>query len=400
MGAGPSRRPQREKAKAEGTDQQEAQQAYPDNRKGKWRTDTPTFKTPAPTSKFFPQLRTKGRSDGYWRKLTPQQAALIDNQADHAGEEEETLGARPTSEDNACNKQRGDAQQEIAQVPVLSTQASIPQEALSTRRPGTIEQFYGKKRDGAPALRPPTTIASEARLEQAKRTEVEENNTATSQAPQTRKKRATPRGNVENAVGVQAQEAGSKRKTVTKREPIRGRAKMAKSGSPIAGPQKDVIALGDQKTQCLSPLQPKQLLQALAQQDNVERTRAPNPISGQALEGAEEPARQKEGYEETVPIALLEPQPLTEGIRAKFTSKKELSQDHTTPLGAKKLSMKSSAIRKREMRAAKSAARAVGGNQISRRGRTKDVNTIFLSTADVEGERTVTEHGRAAFSAQ
>ncbi|OAE25854.1 hypothetical protein AXG93_2145s1530 [Marchantia polymorpha subsp. ruderalis] len=307
----------------------EAQQAYPDNGKGKWRTDTPTFKTPAPTSKFFQQLRTKGRSDGYWRKLTPQQAALIDNQADHAGEEEETLGARPTSEDNACNKQRGDAQQEIAQ---------------------------------------------------AKRTEVEENNTATSPAPQTRKKRATPRGNVENAVGVQAQEAGSKRKTVTEREPIRGRAKMAKSGSPIAGPQKDVVALGDQKTQSLSPLQPKQLLQALAQQDNVEGTRAPNPISGQALEGAEEPARQKEGYEETVPVALLEPQPLTEGIRAKFTSKKELSQDHTTPLGAKKLSMKSSAIRKREMRAAKSAARAVGGNQISRRGKTKDVDTISLST--------------------
>lgn len=127
---------------------------------------------------------------------------------------------------------------------------------------------------------------------------------------------------------------------------------------------------------------------------------APNPIPGQAVEGAEEPARQKEGYEESVPVALLEPQPPIEGIRAKFTRKKESSQEHMAPLGAKKLSMKSSAIRKREMRAAKSAARAAVGNQISGRGRSRDVDTISLCTVDVEGERTVTEHGRAAFSAQ
>lgn len=111
-------------------------------------------------------------------------------------------------------------------------------------------------------------------------------------------------------------------------------------------------------------------------------------------------AVQKEGYEETVQEEQTDPQPLTEGIRAKFPRRQAISQGPLAALGGKKLSMKSSAIRKREVRAAKAAARAASGGQRTSRGRSGDICSTSPDKTDMTGEKAVTEHGRAAFSEQ
>ncbi|OAE25858.1 hypothetical protein AXG93_2145s1570 [Marchantia polymorpha subsp. ruderalis] len=104
----------------------------------------------------------------------------------------------------------------------------------------------------------------------------EEQNTSTSPAPQARKARATLRAPLAEPVEAEANEAGSKRKPATDREPNRRRAKVAKSGSTLPGAQIEIGGTSDQLTQSLFPLQPKQLLRVLAQRDSTEPKEPPS----------------------------------------------------------------------------------------------------------------------------
>ncbi|OAE30170.1 hypothetical protein AXG93_4295s1250 [Marchantia polymorpha subsp. ruderalis] len=70
------------------------------------------------------------------------------------------------------------------------------------------------------------------------------------------------------------------------------------------------------------------------------------------------------------------------GVRSKFKWNLEPSREHSAALEAKKLSMKTSAIRKREMRAAKAAARAASGLHNPGRGKSGDEGAISPTTTD------------------
>ncbi|OAE30688.1 hypothetical protein AXG93_402s1010 [Marchantia polymorpha subsp. ruderalis] len=262
---------------------------------------------PLPTSKFFQQPRTKSRSDGYWRKVTPQQTALIDKEVDQAANGNSVEGTKIASEENRAKKHRGESSQERAPAPLQAETETAPQEALSTQESGTIEMFCEKKREGTTAQRTRIALVSESLQSKSKKDAANKQNTSTT-SPPTRKNRSRH-------------------------------------------PQ-------DKLTPPVSPLVPKQLLGVLAQRDSTEQVELP---SEQEQKGAEEPAANQAHWEEKVQGQQLEAPTLTEGIRAKFPRKQAASQGHSAALGGKTLSMKTSAIQKREMRAAKAAARAASG---------------------------------------
>ncbi|OAE25855.1 hypothetical protein AXG93_2145s1540 [Marchantia polymorpha subsp. ruderalis] len=403
-GAGPSRRPQRERPRQSALQPEAGTQADSARAKGKWRVDNPSDVTPRATSKFFQQPRTKSRSDGYWRKVTEQQATCIDKEVEQAASVDLTEGAKGNDVGKAAMKHRGEYPLEQALAPLQVGNEPTVQEALFTRRPGTIEQFYEKKKEATTTAQQVRTALVSASLQSKTRMDAaDEQNTATSPAPRVRRNKVIPRPTGAGSGKVHAADAGSKRKPLADGDQSGGRAKMAKSipGGPVnqIEPSESDRAqniTGGRVTSSFA-VGPETASGNLGAKRQFRFCR-PNPRASSGRCGRT--SKTEGGLRGDSSVAQLEPQPLTEGIRAKFPRKKEPSQDHTASLGAKKLSLKSSAIRKREMRAAKSAARAVSGKQISGRGRSGDVGTISLSTADVEGERTVMEHGRAAFSAQ
>lgn len=115
---------------------------------------------------------------------------------------------------------------------------------------------------------------------------------------------------------------------------------------------------------------------------------------------ANETAGKKAGYEEIAQEDQPKSQPLTEGIRAKFPRKQAASQGHLAALRGKTLSMKSLAIREREMRAAKAEARAASGGCRPSRVRSEDICSTSPAKTDTVGEKIDAEHGQAAFNEQ
>ncbi|OAE26836.1 hypothetical protein AXG93_1429s1010 [Marchantia polymorpha subsp. ruderalis] len=234
------------------------------------------------------------------------------------------------------------------------------QDAQSVRRTGTIEQFYEKKKEGSVAPLTKIALTSASLQSKTRKEAVDEQTTATSPAPLVRRKKVAPRQQGEGAGEVQAADAGSKRKPVADGEQSGGRAKMAKNLPRATGGQVEPEEARENWTPPISPLVPKQLLETLAQKGGAKHD---DSIPVQEQKGPDGVPTHKEGYEETVLAEQPEPYPLTEGIRAKFTRKQATRQGPLAVLGGKTLSMKSSAIRKRELRAAKAAARAASGGQ-------------------------------------
>lgn len=396
-GAGTSRRPQRERPR-QGVPQPAAEtQELPASAKGKWREGNPPADTPRPTSQFFQQPRTKSRSDGYWRKVTPGQTKLGDKEEEQNENTNRTEGAKGYSEETAPKKQRGEELRENAQMPQQAGNGATFQDAQSVRRTGTIEQFYEKKKEGSVAPLTKIALTSASLQSKTRKEAVDEQTTATSPAPLVRRKKVAPRQQGEGAGEVQAADAGSKRKPVADGEQSGGRAKMAKNLPRATGGQVEPEEARENWTPPISPLVPKQLLETLAQKGGAKHD---DSIPVQEQKGPDGVPTHKEGYEETVLAEQPEPYPLTEGIRAKFTRKQASRQGPLAVLGGKTLSMKSSAIRKREVRAAKAAARAASGGQKPNKVRSSDLGNTSPTKTDIVGYKGDTEHGRAAFSEQ
>ncbi|OAE26482.1 hypothetical protein AXG93_815s1450 [Marchantia polymorpha subsp. ruderalis] len=325
------------------------------------------------------------------------QTKLVDKEKEQKANIDRNEGAKGNSEENAPKKQRGEELREYAQAPQQAGTGATMQEAQSARKTGTIEQFYEKKKEGSVAQLTKIALTSASLQSKTRKEAADEQTTATSPAPLVRRNKVTPRPQGAGSGKVQAADAGSKRKPATDGDQSGGRAKMAKS---LPRDIVDQVEPGDAREKWrpqVSPLVPKQLLETLAQKGGADHV---DSIPVQVQKGIEEIPKHKEGYEETVPVEQPEPHPRIEGIRAKFTRKQVASQGPLAVLGGKTLSMKSSAIRKREMRSAKAAARAASGGQKPNKVRSSDIGSTSPAKTDIVGGKVDTEHGRAAFSEQ